>query len=139
MVAQWVVANRAPGSRRAGGLATPVVTPAACGATDAFLVRFDLAPTETMTEHYHPYSDEHLTVTSGDLTVLLEGEEVTVATGEGLLLRRGCRHSFVNRGDRDVVAVASLAPLAPRPELGHVDTEPVPNPDQAPPRVGTAL
>jgi putative monooxygenase len=34
--------------------------------------------------------------------------------------------------------VFHLSPLAPRPDLGHVDTEPLPCPDAAVPQVGQA-
>ncbi len=35
----------------------------------------------------------------------------------------GVRHRLRNTGDEEAFAVFHLGPLAPRPELGHVDTE----------------
>ena len=33
------------------------------------------------------------------------------------------RHRLMNQGTEEVAIVFHLSPLAPRPELGHVDTE----------------
>ena len=33
------------------------------------------------------------------------------------------KHRLVNDGDEEAFIVFHLGPLAPRPELGHVDTE----------------
>lgn len=41
------------------------------------------------------------------------------------------RHRFRNVGDVEARMVFHLGPLAPRPELGHVDTEPTENSEGA--------
>ena len=41
----------------------------------------------------------------------------------GLMIPPHVRHRFRNVGDTEVRMVFHLGPLAPRPELGHVDTE----------------
>ena len=43
-----------------------------------------------------------------------------------MLIPIGVRHRLVNDGDETAFFVFSCGPLAPRPELGHVDTEPTP-------------
>jgi hypothetical protein len=45
----------------------------------------------------------------------------------------GLRHRVVNTGQQEAHAVFHLSPLAPKPELGHVDTEPLPASGQAEP------
>ncbi|MGW8882876.1 cupin domain-containing protein, partial [Streptomyces mirabilis] len=42
---------------------------------------------------------------------------------QGLLIPPHVRHRFRNVGDVEARMVFHLGPLAPRPELGHVDTE----------------
>jgi putative monooxygenase len=82
-----------------------------------------LAVGECIAEHYHPYSEEFLYVTTGSLIVDFDGVPVTVGTNEGLLVPIGTRHRLRHTGDGPARAVFHLGPLAPRPELGHVDTE----------------
>lgn len=132
---QWLDEPR-EASTRAGGSTRVLMGPANAGATDAFVVDYRLAPGDRMTEHYHPYTDEHLVVVAGVLTAVLEGESVTCREGQSLFVRRGCRHALENRSSHPVRVLAALAPLAPSPSLGHVETEPVPVPDAAHPQVG---
>jgi putative monooxygenase len=48
---------------------------------------------------------------------------VAVGTDEGLYIPIGMRHRLRNTGSVPASVVFHLAPLAPRPDLGHVDTE----------------
>ncbi|KNB53417.1 cupin domain-containing protein [Streptomyces caatingaensis] len=123
-------------SRRQGGSTRALLTPASVGATSGFMGHMELAPGETVTEIYHPFSDKYLYVVSGSVTVTVNGEPVTVERDEALFVTRGQRHRFENTGDEEARIVFQIAPLAPRPELGHVDTEPVPHPQDGPPKVG---
>jgi mannose-6-phosphate isomerase-like protein (cupin superfamily) len=82
-----------------------------------------LQPGEAIAEHYHPYSEEFLYVTQGVLAVDLDREPVVVRANEGLLVPVNVRHRLRNVGAGVATAVFHLGPLAPRPELGHVDTE----------------
>jgi putative monooxygenase len=82
-----------------------------------------LEPGESIAEHYHPYSEEFLYLADGELIVDLEGEPVTVTADQGLLIPVNARHRLRNAGPGQARAVFHLGPLAPRPELGHVDTE----------------
>ena len=45
---------------------------------------------------------------------------------EGVLIRPHVRHRLVNTGATEASLVFHLGPLAPRPELGHIDTETTP-------------
>jgi putative monooxygenase len=53
---------------------------------------------------------------------------VPLEAGEGLFIPVGVRHRLENTDARQpAFAVFHLGPLAPRPDLGHVDTEPAPS------------
>jgi quercetin dioxygenase-like cupin family protein len=97
--------------------------PATVGATTGFLGVATLEPGESIAEHYHPYSEEFLYVISGTLTVDLDGDPVVVPADSGVMVPINAAHRLRNTGTEQVRAVFHLCPLAPRPELGHVDTE----------------
>jgi putative monooxygenase len=111
-----------PPNRRRGGDIRILLGPATVGATSGFLGVLTLAPGEFVKEHYHPYSEEFVYVVSGRVTVRVDGAEVLLEQEEGLLVPVGARHR-VGSPDGPAVVVFHLGPLAPRPELGHVDTE----------------
>ncbi|HEX4722676.1 MAG TPA: cupin domain-containing protein [Pseudonocardiaceae bacterium] len=110
-------------NRRRGAEIRVVLGPATVGCTSGFLGVAVVQPGESIAEHYHPYSEEFLYVISGALTVDLDGEPVVVRADEGVLVPTNVRHRLRNMGTEPVRAVFHLGPLAPRPELGHVDTE----------------
>ncbi|NUR63958.1 MAG: cupin domain-containing protein [Catenulispora sp.] len=114
---------------RRGGDVRTLLSPATVGATTGFMGVATIEPGQAITEHYHPYSDEYVYLVRGELTVKLDGEPVRLSAGESLLVDRNVRHRLENGGDDEVFIVFHLCPLAPRPDLGHVDTEPLPNPD----------
>ncbi|ATB29584.1 cupin [Melittangium boletus DSM 14713] len=90
-----------------------------------------LEPGEFISEHYHPYSEEFLYVTRGAIIARINGEPIPLSAGEALLVPKNARHRLENAGMEPASLVFQLCPLAPRPELGHVDTEPYPNSVQA--------
>ena len=53
----------------------------------------------------------------------LDGVSRTLGTQEGVCVPIGVRHRLQNDSDAPVFLVFQLAPLAPQPRLGHVDTE----------------
>jgi putative monooxygenase len=121
-----------PVNRHRGGTLHTLLSPASTGATSGFMGLARLEPGESISEHYHPYSEEFVLVTAGRVTVLIEREPLELAPREGLLIPIGVRHRLENNGEEAVELVYHLGPLAPRPDLGHVDTEQVPRPDLAP-------
>nr|AAF73053.1 ElmJ [Streptomyces olivaceus]CAP12599.1 third ring cyclase [Streptomyces olivaceus] len=123
-------------STRQGGRTRALLTPTSAGATGGFLGTLDLGPGERISEHYHPYSDKYLYAVAGSVVVEVDGHEITLGTDQALLVTRGMRHRFHNRTEAPARLVFQISPLAPRPDLGHVDTEPVPRPQDAPPTVG---
>lgn len=115
-----------PNRRRGGDLRT-LLSPATAGTTSGFMGVLTLEPGEVVTEHYHPYSEEFLYLVRGEITARIDGEPVPLAAGEALHLRINVRHRLENDGTEPAFLVFQLGPLAPRPELGHVDTEPLPH------------
>jgi putative monooxygenase len=129
-----VVANR-----RRGGDLRVTLSPKTVGSSSGFGGFLRLAPGEAVTEHFHPYSEEFLHVVRGDVEMLLDGARtVALAEGDSLLVPIGVRHRLRNVGAGDAEAVFHLSPLAPRPELGHVDTEEPSAPHAPQPQVGGA-
>jgi len=108
-----------------------VLGPQTAGAETGFLGVLTLGAGEFVSEHYHPYSEEFLYVTKGSLVVRTTGEPIELHSGEGALIPRHLPHRVENPGAEPAEAVFHLCPLAPRPELGHVDTEDLPNPHHA--------
>ncbi|BDM68953.1 16.7 kDa protein in whiE locus [Streptomyces nigrescens] len=110
-------------NRRRGGDLRAMLTPSAVGATSGFMGMALVQPGERIGEHYHPYSEEFVYVVQGALEVDLDGEPHPLRPDQGLLIPPYMRHRFRNVGDVEARMVFHLGPLAPRPELGHVDTE----------------
>ena len=113
----------APSNRRRGGDLRAMLTPTAVGATSGFMGVAIVQPGERIGEHYHPYSEEFVFVVCGDLEVDLDGTTQPLRPDQGLMIPIGMRHRFRNVGTTEARLVFHLGPLAPRPELGHVDTE----------------
>lgn len=112
-----------PADRRRGGEVRLLLSPKSAGSTSGFMGMATLAPGERIAEHYHPYSEEFLCVVAGEITAELDGVSHRLREREGLLISPNVRHRLRNNGDGEASVVFHLGPLAPRPELGHVDTE----------------
>ncbi|URN14085.1 cupin domain-containing protein [Streptomyces radiopugnans] len=110
-------------NRRRGGDLRAMLTPATVGSTSGFMGLAIVQPGDRIGEHYHPYSEEFVYVVSGSLEVDLDGEPHPLSPDQGLMIPAYMRHRFRNVGDTEARLVFHLGPLAPRPELGHVDTE----------------
>jgi putative monooxygenase len=114
--------DSAPDRRRGGEIRT-LLSPRTVGSTSGFMGVATLAPGERIAEHYHPYSEEFLYVTAGTIVAELDDVRYVLHERDGLLIRPHVRHRLLNTGAVQASAVFHLGPLAPRPELGHVDTE----------------
>jgi putative monooxygenase len=110
-------------NRRRGGDVRAVLTPTTVGSTSGFMGMAVVRPGERIGEHYHPSSEEFVYIVAGDLEVDLDGEPHPLRVDQGLFIPKNVRHRFRNVGDTEARLVFHLGPLAPRPELGHVDTE----------------
>ena len=112
-----------PPNRRRGGDIRVLLSPASVGATAGFMGTLTLEPGEVVTEHWHPYSEEFLYCQSGDVLVTLDGEERRLVGESAVHIPIGVKHRIVNDSATTATFVFLCGPLAPRPELGHVDTE----------------
>ncbi|GII95075.1 cupin domain-containing protein [Sinosporangium siamense] len=124
-------------NRKRGGDIRVVLSPNTVEATSGFGGVGTLAPGERVIEHYHPYSEEFVYVIEGELTLNVAGRETVIGGGEACMIPKGAAHRLVNNGDVPVRVVFHSSPLAPLPELGHVDLE-TPLTDEADPQVGGA-
>lgn len=115
-----------PANTRRGGDLRVLLSPATVGATSGFFGQLTLRRGEYVSEHYHPYSEEFLYVVTGRLTLRVDDTDVALEAGESVMVPIGARHRLDNRGADPAFVVFALSPLAPSPELGHVNTEPLP-------------
>src|SRR5262249_23079486 len=93
-----VSAAEVESNRRRGGDIRVTLSPKTVGSTSGFGGVLRLAVGEVVTEHYHPYSEEFLHVVTGELTMTMDGEKVTLGEGDSLLVPIGVRHRLVNVG-----------------------------------------
>jgi quercetin dioxygenase-like cupin family protein/ribosome-associated toxin RatA of RatAB toxin-antitoxin module len=112
-----------PQDHRRGGTIQTLLSPRTVGTTSGFMGGATLAPGEAIAEHYHPYSEEFVFCIRGELEADIDDEVVSVPAGTAIYVPKETRHRLRNVGSDEVFAVFHLGPLAPRPELGHVDTE----------------
>jgi putative monooxygenase len=129
------VGDATPNVRRGGDIRV-TLSPKTVGSTSGFGGFLFLKAGEFVTEHYHPYSEEFVHVVTGELEMTLDGVAIRLGPGDSLIVPIGLKHRLVNVGDTDAKAVFHLSPLAPRPELGHVDTEQPARPEAPNPAVG---
>jgi putative monooxygenase len=122
--------------RRMGGEIRVLLSPNTVDATDGFMGTISLGPGEYVAEQYNPYSDKFCYVTRGSVNFRIDGAEIVLRTDEALMVRRGQRHRMDNPAAESAQIVFHVCPLAPRPELGHVETEEPPDPEASPPIVG---
>lgn len=122
-------------SRRQGGEIRILLSPNSVGSTSGFMGTLELAPNDRINEHYHPYSEKFIYVVRGSLIVQTDAGNEEVGADEAVMIGPETRHRIVN-GSVPTLAVLHLGPLAPRPDLGHVETEEVARPDEPHPAVG---
>jgi putative monooxygenase len=115
--------DETPADNRRGGDVRTLLSPKSVGSTSGFMGVATIPAGDWISEHYHPYSEEFIYVCSGSLTADLDGEAQTVNNGEALYIPVNVKHRLRNEGDEEAFIVFHLGPLAPRPDIGHVDTE----------------
>ena len=115
--------NEMPKDGRRGGAVQVLLSPKTAGTTTGFLGIATLQPGEKISEHYHPYSEEFIYVVSGKIVAQCNGVNHEVGKQQGLVVPIGVKHRLLNEGEEEAQLVFHLCPLAPRPDMGHVDTE----------------
>jgi quercetin dioxygenase-like cupin family protein len=116
-------ADEAPADTRRGGDVRTLLSPKSADSTSGFMGVATIQPGDSISEHYHPYSEEFIYCVTGTVTAQLDGEPHEVPARNALFIPINMKHRLVNDGDEEAFIVFHLGPLAPRPELGHVDTE----------------
>jgi putative monooxygenase len=112
-----------PADTRRGGDVRTLLSPKSVGSTSGFMGVASIGPGDRISEHYHPYSEEFIYVVKGRITARLDGTPHKVQARQSLFIPINVRHRLMNEGDEEAFIVFHLGPLAPSPELGHVDTE----------------
>ena len=115
--------NDVPPDTRRGGQLRTLLSPKSVGSTSGFMGVATIPPGEGVSEHYHPYSEEFIYLVHGSLVARLDGEPYELRAGQGIMTPINVRHRLRNEGEDEAFIVFHLCPLAPRPELGHVDVE----------------
>ncbi|ELP70421.1 cupin domain-containing protein [Streptomyces turgidiscabies] len=133
-----VAIDDVPPNRKRGGDLRVLLSPKTCGATSGFMGVGTLEPGEFVSEHYHEYSEEFFYAIRGRLLLRVDGRELVLEPGESFMVPIGVRHRIENPFDEQAFVSFFLSPLAPRPELGHVDCEPLPG-EGTLPEVGGAV
>jgi putative monooxygenase len=108
---------------RRGGEVRTLLSPKTVSSTTGFMGVATIGPGDRISEHYHPYSEEFIYVVSGAIDAQLDGKSHEVRAQQGLMIPINVKHRLVNSGQEEAFIVFHLCPLAPRPDLGHVDTE----------------
>lgn len=135
MSVKKVAVNDVPVNRKRGGEMHILLSPLSVGSTSGFMGVGTLAAGERIIQHRHPYSEEFMYVVRGTVTVNVDGEDLQVSAGEAVMIPKDTPHRLLNTYGEDAYAVFHSSPLAPRPDLGHVDMEAPIGPDNDP-RVG---
>ena len=112
-----------PKDTRRGGTVQVLLSPKTVGSTTGFMGVATLQPGEKISEHYHPYSEEFVYVVRGKIVAQCDGASYEIASQQGLVIPIAVKHRLLNEGDEEAQLVFHLCPLAPRPDMGHVDTE----------------
>ncbi|MFI6577778.1 cupin domain-containing protein [Nocardiopsis sp. NPDC050513] len=118
--------------RRRGGEVRVLLSPRTVTSTSGFGGTLTLGPGEFVCEHTHPYSEEFVYVVRGGVVMRVGDEEIELRAGDALMVPIGERHRVRNPGSEPAHVVFHLGPLAPRPELGHVDLEHLPTAPEGP-------
>src|SRR6266567_3625302 len=112
-----------PADTRRGGEVRTLLSPKTAGSTSGFMGVATLQPGQRISEHYHPYSEEFIYVVRGKIVAQCDGVRYDIASQQGVVVPIAVRHRLLNEGDEEAQLVFHLCPLAPRPDMGHVDTE----------------
>jgi putative monooxygenase len=121
--AQVVAAGDMPADTRRGGDVRTLLSPKTVTSKSGFMGVATLARGDRISEHWHPFSEEFIYCVRGAITADLNDEPREVRAGEALYIPFMMRHRLRNDGDEEAFIVFHLGPLAPRADIGHVDTE----------------
>jgi putative monooxygenase len=115
--------DEANADTRRGGDVRTLLSPKTVGSTSGFMGVATMAPGDSISEHYHPYSEEFIYCVRGTITADLDDKPHELPAGSAMMIPLNMRHRLRNAGGEEAFIVFHLGPLAPDPKLGHVDTE----------------
>ena len=122
-IPQIRAAGDAAADTRRGGDVRTLLSPKTVESTSGFMGMATIGAGDRISEHYHPYSEEFIYCVRGRIRAELDDKPQHLSADEALFIPIHVRHRLVNDGDEEAMIVFHLSPLAPRPDLGHVDTE----------------
>lgn len=109
-------------AKREGNLKI-LLSPKACGSAHMVMGHSTLAAGEILSLHVHDYSDENFYVIRGVGTLHYVGGELSFCKGDAVHIPKGLAHQIINHAEEELEVVFCVAPLAPRPDLGHREIE----------------
>jgi putative monooxygenase len=112
-----------PPDNRRGGDVRVLLSPSSVGCTAAYVGVATIGPGDWIAEHYHPFSEEFIYVASGNIVAELDGVRHELPARHVVFIPMNVRHRLRNEGEEEAVFVFNCAPIAPRPPMGHDDTE----------------
>jgi putative monooxygenase len=115
--------DETPADTRRGGDVRTLLSPKTVGSTSGFMGVATIDAGDWIAEHYHPYSEEFIYVVRGAITARLDGTPHELQAGQAVMIPKDTKHRLANEGSEEAFIVFHLGPLAPRPDIGHVDTE----------------
>ena len=81
-------ADDVPSDTRRGGDVRTLLSPKSVGSTSGFMGMATIEPGDWIAEHYHPYSEEFIYVTSGEIVARLDGKPQRLQCG-GIVAKVG--------------------------------------------------
>lgn len=69
------------------------------------LKRIEVNPGQKLSYQYHHKRQEQWTIIEGNATILLDGEEISLAYGESVFIPLGAKHRIMNLTDKPVVFI----------------------------------
>ncbi len=79
---------------------------------NSFIMDWTMEAGGMVPPHLHKYSDEHFTVTKGEVLFTVNGEKITKQVGDTLLVPKGTPHSIKNPGKGQIGLTVKYSPCA---------------------------
>lgn len=79
---------------------------------NSFIMDWTMEAGGMVPPHLHKYSDEHFTVTKGEVLFTVNGEKIIKNVGDTLLVPKGTTHSIKNPGKEQIGLTVTYTPCA---------------------------
>jgi putative monooxygenase len=94
------------------GVERIVLASPAWGSRFLWIARLTLEPGSQVDTHYHPNSEEAMTIVEGNLEAILGDEVVTLGPGDTVLAPPGVKHGFINRSPSQADLLAAFPTIS---------------------------